>query len=85
MVAEEAGDGDVLAADDDGDEGDADGGEESDEQMIAFLHAVLTNPEALHSLPDSLMRDLIDVAGTGVLPFELCQIIRAEAERRKKH
>lgn len=58
--------------------------EEIDAQSLALLRTMLTNPEALHSLPDHLLRELGDVADAGVLPFELCQIIRAEIGRRRK-
>lgn len=77
-----------LAGDDgpDGeDEDDDEDGEVSDDELLTFLHAIITNPEALQSIPDNLLRDLLSAASMGALPAELAQAVRAEHERRQKH
>ena len=63
---------------------EADDDNMSDEDMLAFLHAVITTPEALRSIPSGLLRDLLSAASMGALPFELAQAVRAELERRQK-
>ena len=74
-----------LAGDDDPDGEDEDDDEINDEEVMAFLHAIITHPEALQSIPDNILRDLISAASMGVLPSELAQAVRSEHERRKKH
>ena len=75
----------LLTGDDDPDGEDEDNDEINDEEVMAFLHAIITHPEALQSIPDNILRDLLSAASMGALPFELAQAMRAEQERRQKH
>lgn len=66
------------------DEDDGDDDDISDDEVLAFLRALITNPEALRRIPDDKLRALLAIADAGILPFELCQTLRAELERRRK-
>ena len=65
-------------------EDDGEDNDMTDDVALAFLHALITTPEALRRIPDDKLRDLLALATSGLLPFELCQTLRAELERRRK-